>query len=182
MPSNGAPLTYGDLVQILGGQGLGIIAILFSLPSALPISAIPGISFVFGLPIVFIAIHLILGKHKLWLPAKLAKRTITREKLQQTIKKTLPILKRVEFFLKPRLDFFSTPIMYRCHGIVLLMLSLLLLLPIPFSNFIFASLIIFFGFGIAEKDGVFLALAYVGSLLYLSILIWISHEIIKSFF
>lgn len=182
IPETSKPLTYGDLVSQFGDQGLGIVAILFALPSALPISAIPGFSFIFGLPIVFVALHLIAGRHTLWLPKKISANTIDRTKLVSVVKKCLPYLLYVERFLKPRLPFFSTPVMERVHGVVLLILSLLLLLPIPLSNFIFAAIIICFGFGVAEKDGLILAIAYVASIIYLAFLILVSHEIFKAFF
>ena len=182
LPETSKPLTYGDLVSQFGDQGFGIVAILFALPSALPISAIPGFSFIFGLPIVFVALHLIAGRRILWLPKKISTKTLDRTKLVSIVKKCLPYLLYVERFLRPRLPFFSTPVMERVHGVVLLMLSLLLLLPIPLSNFIFASIIICFGFGIAEKDGLILAIAYVASIFYLVFLILVSHEIFKVFF
>ena len=175
------PLTYKTLVAQLGEQGLGIIAILFALPSALPISAIPGFSFIFGLPIVLVAIHLIIGRHEFWLPKKLASKTIDKEKFMRIIKKTLPYLRYVERLSKPRWGFFSSPMMERAHGLLLLLLSLLLLLPIPFSNFIFAALIICLGFGIAEKDGVFLGLGYLGGILYMALLLTVFRKVFLSF-
>ncbi|MDP1601802.1 MAG: exopolysaccharide biosynthesis protein [Legionella sp.] len=175
-----SPLTYGALVNQLGDQGFGIIAIVFALPSALPISVIPGFSFIFGLPIVFIAIQLIMARRTLWLPKSLYEKTVDRERLKKVIKKTMPYLLFVERLLKPRWAFFSSPLMERLHGIVLLALSLFLLLPIPFSNFIFAAIIICFGFGIAEKDGVFLVIAYIATVLYFLFLTSMV-EIIKRF-
>lgn len=181
-PPDGQPMSYGQLVRRLGDQAFGLVTILFALPSALPISAIPGFSFVFGLPIVFVAVHLIIGKPVLWLPKSLSERTIDLKKLAHVIRKTLPSLLYVERFLKPRWPFFSTPIMERVHGLFLLFLSLLLLLPIPFSNFIFAALIIFFGLGIAEKDGVFLLIAYIGSILYGFFLISLARDVVNWLF
>lgn len=159
-------LTYGELVEALGEQAFGLITVLFALPSALPISAIPGFSFIFGLPIVFIALHLIAGKKSLWLPKKLANYGVDIKKLTTVLNKTLPTLMYIERFLKPRLLFLSSPIMERVLGFVLLFLSLLLLLPIPFSNFFFAALIICFGLGLVEKDGLLLIIGYIGSFLY----------------
>jgi hypothetical protein len=180
--SKGEPLlTYGSLVNRLGEQGFGIIAIVFALPSALPVSVIPGFSFVFGLPIVFIAIQLIIARQALWLPKTLYDKPVDRERLVRVIKKTRPVLLSIEHLLKPRWAFFSSPVMERMHGIILLALSLLLLLPIPFSNFIFASIIICFGFGIAEKDGVFLVIAYIASFLYFLFLASMV-ELIKNWF
>lgn len=182
MPGTSKSITYGELLNQLGDQGFGIVAILFALPSALPISVIPGFSFIFGLPILFVALHLIIGRHSLWLPHKLASSTIDRVKLVNIIKKCLPYLMYVERLVKPRLSFFSTPVMERMHGVVLALLSILLLLPIPFSNFIFASIIICFGFGIAEKDGVTLAIAYAASLTYIALLVLVFNGIIKALF
>ncbi|QRN02416.1 exopolysaccharide biosynthesis protein [Legionella sp. MW5194] len=172
---------FGELVKELGDQAFGLIMILFALPSALPVSAIPGISFIFGLPILFIAIHLLIGRRILWLPRQLADRSIERGTLLDVVTKTRPYLMYVERLLKPRLTFFSTPFMERMHGVVLLLLSILLLLPIPFSNFIFAMLIILFGLGIAEQDGLFLVLAYTGTVLYALVLIGLTRGMIHYF-
>lgn len=159
-------LTYGELINALGEQAFGLITILFALPSALPISVIPGFSFIFGLPIVFIAVHLIIGRRSLWLPKKLANYRVNLKKLDAVAKKTLPTIMVIERYLKPRLLFLSSSIMERVLGVVLLILSLLLLLPIPFSNFFFASLIICFGLGLVEKDGLLMLIGYIGSFIY----------------
>ncbi|MDX1836199.1 sugar transporter [Legionella taurinensis] len=172
---------FRELVKELGDQAFGLIMILFALPSALPVSAIPGISFIFGLPILFIAIHLLIGRRILWLPRQLADRSIERGTLLDVVTKTRPYLMYVERLLKPRLTFFSTPFMERMHGVILLLLSILLLLPIPFSNFIFAMLIILFGLGIAEKDGLFLVLAYAGTVVYALALIGLTRGMIHYF-
>ncbi len=175
-------LTYGALVKDLGDQAYGLILVLFALPSALPISVIPGFSFIFGLPIVFIAIHIIIGHPSLWLPNSLAKQVVDIKKLARVIDKTIPYLMYVERFLKPRWPFFSSPVMERLHGVVLLGLSLLLLLPIPFSNFIFASLIILFGLGLSERDGAVLGFAYFGSLLYGFFLVSLARGLLSFLF
>lgn len=174
-------LQFGELVRELGDQAFGLIMILFALPSALPVSVIPGISFIFGLPILFIAIHLLIGRRSLWLPKQLADRSIERGTLLDVVTKTRPYLMYVERLLKPRLTFFSTPLMERVHGVVLLLLSVLLLLPIPFSNFIFAGLIILFGLGIAERDGLFLVSAYAGTIVYALMLVGLTRGMIHYF-
>jgi len=174
-------VTYGELVKSIGVQAYGLIIILFALPSALPISVVPGFSFIFGLPIVFIALHIIAAKPSLWLPTALANRTVETNQLKKVINKTLPYLSSIEHLLKPRWSFFTSPTMERLHGIVLLGLSFLLLLPIPFSNFIFATLIILFGLGISENDGVVLVLAYIGSFIYALFLTSLTRELFRLF-
>ncbi|WP_347251347.1 exopolysaccharide biosynthesis protein [Legionella sp.] len=174
-------VSYGELIKSIGAQAYGLIIILFALPSALPISVVPGFSFIFGLPIVFIALHIIAAKPSLWLPKVLANRTVETQKLKKVVDKTLPYLSLIEHLLKPRWSFFTSPLMERLHGVVLLGLSLLLLLPIPFSNFIFAFLIILFGLGLSENDGLVLVLAYIGSFIYAVFLTSLTRELFRLF-
>lgn len=175
-------LTYKTLVKTMGEQAYGLIIILFALPNALPISALPGISLIFGFPIIFIAVHIIIGRPSLWLPEVLARQRIDAEKLAEIVHRTIPYLKRIEFLLKPRWQFFSSPLVERLHGIVLLGLGLLLLLPIPFSNFLLALLIILFGLGLSEKDGLLLFIAYLATFLFLFLLTSVLQEVLDIFF
>ncbi|MCC5014459.1 MULTISPECIES: exopolysaccharide biosynthesis protein [unclassified Legionella] len=175
-------LTYKTLVKAMGEQAYGLIIILFALPSALPISALPGVSFIFSLPIIFIAVHIIMARPSLWLPVVLARQRIEAEKLANIVHRTTPYLKRIELLLKPRWQFLSSPVMERIHGIILLGLGLLLMLPIPFSNFVLALLIILFGLGLSEKDGLLLFIAYCATSLYLFLLANVIEEIFVIFF
>ncbi|HFD2276232.1 TPA: exopolysaccharide biosynthesis protein, partial [Legionella pneumophila] len=52
------------------------------------------------------------------------------------------------------------------NGIVIFFLALLLMLPIPFSNFIFATILIIISLGLIEKDGLFLIIGYLGVMIY----------------
>lgn len=162
-------ITYRDLVVRLGDQAFGLIIILFALPSLLPLSVIPGVSFLFGLPILIVAFHLVIGKQIVWLPQYLAKKEINPGKLNLIIKKTVPYLIRVEHLLKPRWLFLTSKGMERLHGLLLIMLSILLVLPIPLSNFFWATLIILLGLGLSEKDGLMIILAYLGTFILLLI-------------
>ncbi|STX40290.1 ABC transporter permease [Legionella donaldsonii] len=175
-------LTYKTLVKAMGEQAYGLIIILFALPSALPISALPGVSFIFSVPIIFIAVHIIMARPSLWLPVVLARQRIEAEKLANVVHRTTPYLKRIEILLKPRWQFLSSPVMERVHGIILLGLGLLLMLPIPFSNFVLALLIILFGLGLSEKDGLLLFIAYCATSLYLFLLANVIEEIFVIFF
>ena len=53
-------------------------------------------------------------------------------------------------------------------GIVILCLAVLLMLPIPFSNFIFGMMLIVFSLGVAEKDGVLIFVGHLCFILYIT--------------
>lgn len=158
-------ISYGDLVAKLGEQAFGLIMILFALPSVLPLSVIPGFSFLFTLPILIVAIYLILGKETLWLPEYLAKKEINKKRLQQIIKKTAPYLIKMEQVMKPRWLFLTSKGINRLHGLLLIILGFLLTLPIPLSNFFLAFLVILMGLGLAQRDGVMIVVTYLGTIL-----------------
>src|SRR3990167_4070681 len=68
-------LTFEQILRLLGDRAFGLAVIFFALPSALPISVIPGISFVFGLPIFLLSIQMIFMRSSLWLPKRVGRIT-----------------------------------------------------------------------------------------------------------
>lgn len=175
-------LTFFRIVQYLGDRAYGLSILFFALPSALPISAIPGIALFFSMPIFLLSVQMILMKKNLWLPKKLGTIKIPHEKLKKIIQAAIPYLQKIEKWLKPRLSFMTSVYMDIMNGIILLCLSILLMLPIPFSNYLLATLIIIFSLGLIEKDGVFIATAYVGTFLYVSLVYSVILTVLKSFF
>ncbi|WP_143549544.1 exopolysaccharide biosynthesis protein, partial [Rickettsiella grylli] len=80
---------------------------------------------------------------------------------------TVPYLVKLERFLKPRWLVMTSRKMETINGIIIFGLALLLILPIPFSNFIFALLIVIFSLGLIEKDGICIIGAYLLTVFYL---------------
>lgn len=174
-------LCFEDIIKLLGARAFGIALLFFSLPSALPFSVIPGVAFVFSIPILFFSIQMILGRNTLWLPKRIAKKTISYEAVTKIIDKTLPYLKKVEYFLKPRWAFMTSRPLEILNGFVILFLAMLLLLPIPFSNFILSILLITFSLGLIEKDGIVILIGYAASLLYVSLIFWVITAAVHNF-
>ena len=163
-------LTFQRILNILGERAFGVALLFFALPSALPFSAIPGISVVFTVPIIIFACQMILARHTLWLPKIIAERTIHHQAMSKVIHTTVPFLIKIESFLKPRWAFMTSRMMEIIHGCFIVCLALLLMLPIPFSNFILAGLLILFSLGLIEKDGLLLVIGYILGLLYIGLI------------
>jgi hypothetical protein len=161
-------LTYQRILDILGERAFGIVLLFFALPSALPFSAIPGVSTIFSVPILLFACQMIFARKTLWLPKIIANRTIQQESIAKVIHTATPYIIKIENFLKPRWPFMNCRFMEIMNGIIILCLAILLMLPIPLSNLIFSSLLIIFGMGLIEKDGLFILLGYVGAIFYVS--------------
>lgn len=161
-------LTYRRILQELGERAFGVALLFFALPSALPFSSIPGISAIFSVPILIFAFQMLFARKTLWLPKFIADRPIRHKAISTVIHTFIPYLIKIEYLLKPRWSFMNCRLMEILNGSIIICLAIFLMLPIPFSNFLFAALLIIFSLGLIEKDGIFILLGYVGTILYIS--------------
>ncbi|WP_454782111.1 exopolysaccharide biosynthesis protein [Legionella sp. WA2022007384] len=175
-------LTYQEILQILGERAFGIVLLFFALPSALPFSTVPGVSLVFSVPIALFACQMVFARKTLWLPQIIAKRTIHQKTISKVIRVTVPYLTKIEHFLKPRWEFMTSRIMEIINGILIFCLAILLMLPIPLSNFIFAALLIIFSLGLIERDGLLIVVGYIGIIFYFSFIYFFIETVTKHLF
>ena len=165
-PEGGLKLTFNQLQSILQEQGTGIWIILLSLPSALPIPAV-GYSTPFGLALMYLSICFIQGKTKLPIPQKWGEKSLKLS--PKVLEQAIRFLKIIEHFAHPQRfsvahRFFKRPIV----GINMLILAFIMALPIPLTNTAPAMLILLFGVGLMEKDGLLLCLCQAAAILMIS--------------
>lgn len=141
-----------DLSAQLGDRGFGLMLLLFSLPNAIPLP-IPGISTITSMPLIFFAAQLCMGRQQIWLPEWVANRRIPMSKLRPMLQKSLPRLKRLEKYFRPRLDKITTRNFERFAGVLILVLALLIALPIPLGNLPLGIAMVFLSLAITERDG-----------------------------
>jgi hypothetical protein len=165
-------ICFEEIIKLLGTRSFGIALLFFALPSVLPFSIIPGAAFIFSVPILFFSAQIIFGRKSLWLPNFIAKKTVSHKAVIKIIHKTIPYLKKAEYFLKPRWSVITSRPMEIINGLIIFFLALFLILPIPLSNFIFAILLITFSLGLIEQDGLVITLGYIAALIYFSFIFW----------
>jgi len=151
-------LRLGELIEAIGDRGHGLLIAAFALPNVLPVY-LPGLSAVFGLPLVFVALQLVLGRHRLWLPKALLGRPISRQLVARLATNLAPWLARLERALKPRWPEITGPVTERLAGLLAVLLGLLLSLPIPLTNIPLSAPLVLLGLALAEEDGLMLAIA-----------------------
>jgi len=172
---DGRTVTLREIVELTGEQGLLLLCALLTLPFLLPVS-IPGVSTVFGLAIILIAIGITLNRAP-WLPRKITDRPIDAEKLVPTLEKGAEIVARIEKVIKPRIQALTTgEAINRFNGLVLVLGGVLLMFPlglVPFSNTLPAFGILFLAVGISQRDGLFVLAGYgmtIATIVYFSAL------------
>lgn len=143
-------MTVAELIDRIGDRAHTALLVVFALPNTLP--SIPGTSAVTGIPLVYLALQLALGR-KPWLPAFVTRRSFARQSLVAVSERAKPMLERAERYLHPRLGQLTSPRAERVVGILMVVLALAVLLPIPFGNMLPSLAIIFFSVGLMEEDG-----------------------------
>lgn len=151
MPAERMPLR--DFVEALGDRGFAIILLVLAIPNSLPIPSPPGFSTVFGVPLAFFSVQMMLGRPRPWLPERLLRRTVGRAEFRTLVARILPWLERLERWCRPRGRSLTGPIAERLLGGVYLLLSIILALPIPGGNFPPGLAMTVMALGLLEKDG-----------------------------
>lgn len=142
-------ITVGDLLAALGDRALGALLFVFAFPNVLPTP--PGTSTVLGAPLVFLAAQLALGLNP-WLPGVVARRSMSQADFAALVRRIAPWLERAERLLRPRPLGVPRVLIERGAGTVCLLLSLILVLPIPLGNMLPALALCMLALGVLEHD------------------------------
>ncbi len=150
-------LTVGRLFEDIGEKGFGLVLVLFSLPSALPVPA-PGYSTPFGILLAILAVQMISGRHKPWLPQRMSKIQINKGMATKMLNGAASFFSRLENFVRPRWSWASGNAGHTFAGVIVLMMAILMIIPIPGTNTAPAGVIFLTGIALTEEDGLFLGL------------------------
>jgi len=143
-------VSLGDIEAALGDRGFGLMILVLTLPTL-----IPGIAMLAAIPLALLAIQLMLGMDKPWLPRAMLRRSVAKADFQRMVDRLLPHFLRAEKVLKPRLNYFATSYAERLIGFACLVLILLLPLPWPFGNLLVAVPLFVLALALIERDGLF---------------------------
>ncbi|QYY36213.1 exopolysaccharide biosynthesis protein [Ruficoccus sp. ZRK36] len=166
-------VSLGEIVDAIEDKQFGMLLILLSIPSALPVPA-AGYSTPFGIAILILGLQMLAGRRIPWLPQKMREKSFSRQKLSGMIGKASGFFRWVEKLVRPRLSWLSGRAGYRLIALLVIFMSLLMCLPIPSTNTAPAMVIFLIGIGLCEDDGLFAlgacALGIVAALLYVVVI------------
>ncbi|CAO3425408.1 exopolysaccharide biosynthesis protein [Azospirillum doebereinerae] len=156
-------ITLEWLTGKLGHRSFGFLLLLLAL-----LGLLPGVSAMAGVLLATVAFQMILDRSGPVFPLCIAFHGFETRRLASIISRTVPVLRYLERFIRPR---WPTPLAAtkRVVGGVVLLLGVSLLIPVPLSNVPFALLIILIAFAYLEEDGMLLCAALAGALLLCAI-------------
>ncbi|EDQ03178.1 hypothetical protein DSM14862_03683 (plasmid) [Sulfitobacter indolifex] len=148
------PISLNELIASLGVRSFAPLLIVFALPNLF--FFVPGASVIIGPPLMFVAAQLVLGRPSVWLPMTLGKRSIDPQVFERLMARVLPWVEWVERLARPRYWVLSQKAAERTVGVGCLIMSVFVLLPIPFANALPALSVIMLAFSLGERDGLWL--------------------------
>lgn len=148
-----------DLLARLDGRGFGLLLCIAVLPAFIPVPVGGAVS---GPLCALLGAQILLGQRKPWLPGWLARRGPTRGGIARFRDRLGPWLQRIERGLRPRLGgMLFHPLANAMTGALVLLLGVLLSLPIPFTNYVLAGLLLLFAVALIERDGLLMLVAWI---------------------
>lgn len=170
-------VSLGDLLGGIKSHARATLLILFTIPNLLP--GLPGTSAVTGLPLVYLTLQMMLLRPA-WLPGFIADRSLLRANLLAILTRAAPYLARVERVLHPRLSSLTSDNAQRIIGAIGILLSILVMLPIPLGNFLPALAILIAALGLLGNDGLFILAAAVIAVTAVIVLVGVYWAVISA--
>lgn len=154
LKTDGEALTVETLVARVGDRGFGLLLLVLSLPSALPVPA-AGYSVPFGLLLLVLAVQMLIGKTRPVFPRRLEKVRISSSFAEKLIAGAAWIFKRLEWVIRPRMKWVGLRPGQILMGLLVMAMAVLMMIPIPMTNTFPAFVIFLIGIGLTEDDGLF---------------------------
>jgi hypothetical protein len=159
-------ISLQDLLDSLGERSFGFLLLLFGVGCAI---APPGFATILALPLLLFSLQMVAGYDSPWLPRTIGARNFARSDLEATIKRAVPAMRWVERICRPRFEFLVGELGERLLGVLVFILTIVIALPGPGTNFPPGVAIAFMSIAIIERDGLLVFLGVLVSMVALYI-------------
>lgn len=161
------PKTIGGLTKVLNDRSFALLFVLLMAIPALPVPT-GGVTHIFELIVMLLALELIIGRRSVWLPKRWEKKKLSKNITQTGIPKLIDKVRWIEKRSRPRYgQVINNRHSLRVVGLLVLLLAVAAFVAPPFSGLdTLPSLgIVLIGLGLILEDGlVFIAGALCGAI------------------
>ncbi|MCQ4294529.1 exopolysaccharide biosynthesis protein [Pseudomonas stutzeri] len=171
------PVSIECMLQATDERSFGALLLVPGLLVLSPLSGIPGLPSVFAAMVSLIAIQLLLGRERFWLPKWLLRRSASRSKYDKAIAFLHHISGFIDRLLRRRLTFLTKGPATRLNAVLCLAIAATMppLELIPFGNSIAGAALSTLGLGMMARDGamIIVALLFFCGLAYMASRLWL---------
>lgn len=154
------PSHVGRLRDRLADRGLATFLFLVGAFNLLPLPL--GTTLVSGIPVLLLAWQIMLKRRVVWLPERLLERPLTERHLEMLRRRIVPRLFWLEKFVRPRYWPFAPGQDEFVIGLLGVVLAVLLIVPLPLSQWPPAISITLLALALLQHDGILLLVGLVG--------------------
>ncbi|HKL54307.1 MAG TPA: exopolysaccharide biosynthesis protein [Wenzhouxiangellaceae bacterium] len=154
-------VSLDDLIEAAGRRSFGTLLLIVGLILASPLSGIPGVATTMGVFVLLIALQLLGGRRRFWLPRWLLRRWVWRDQLLKAVGWLRSPARFIDGFLQPRLTWlvYSTGTYLIALVCVLLAMVMPTMELVPFSATVAGLALVFFGLSLVANDGLLMIIA-----------------------
>jgi hypothetical protein len=148
-PSSGEVATVSDFVESMDRLAFSVAIFFFAALNVIP--APPGASLFLGIPLVILALQKVFG-FPFWLPNFIMRASVSRSRYRSVRESLLKGVRRIEQQVKPRGSWAQKAVPSQILDITVVVLSLCVLIPLPFTAILPALSICIITLGRMEQD------------------------------
>ena len=154
-------LAVKDMLDAFGSRAFGPLLAMPGLIGLSPLGAVPGAPAIIAIFVVLVAGQHLVGLDHPWLPSKLTRRSVSKDKWDRARDRVRPWMRRLDVLIQPRLQWLTGDVMQRVISVVVILLAISMfpLGFIPFAVAAPAGAILLFGLAISARDGLATLLA-----------------------
>ena len=170
-------LTMDRLLQGLGRTAFGMFLFVSILPGFIPIPGTGGM--ISGPLVVLIGLQLLVGLRRPLVPGFIGRRGPQRGTMARFCRRITPWMNRLEHLVRPRLQVLTGNRMANAlTGVLLIALGVLLALPLPMTNYLFAGTLLLYSLALMERDGALLLVLWLVSIAALLSMALLSERLV----
>lgn len=158
-------LTMRELIELFGPKGHVFLILFLIIPFLQPIP-IPGISTALGISIALVG-YFMLVERPPWLPKRVANVRFEKDSLLRVCRALERLVRKMERAIRPRgRKLFESLALRRAHAVIIIFHAVILSLPlpVPFSNFFPAIVLLLMAIALLEEDAFVVIGAYLAIL------------------
>ncbi|HEY9771243.1 MAG TPA: exopolysaccharide biosynthesis protein [Coleofasciculaceae cyanobacterium] len=181
------PVTLAEILQETAEGGFSLIIGLLVLPFLFPMP--PGLSGVMGTGCLVLGIQMAFGRKSPWLPKPIARFQFPSGLSHHLLKNVRRITVRLEKIVRSRWKrVANNPYTWSGNGFCITWLSILLMLPIPFTNPLPAVAILLLAVATLEADGLLMCCGYLLTLVntiffgFIGYALWQAPDLLPNLF
>jgi hypothetical protein len=156
-------VSLGAILDVVGHRSFGPILVVAGLTTLAPlVGDIPGVPTVIGLSVILIAVQVLLGQERFWLPTWLRARSVERESLHKGLKWMRGPAKFVDRVLKRRLVILTRGIGRMATAVLCVAVGgvMPVMEVVPFSANLAGVALTAFGLSLLTHDGFLTLIAF----------------------